>query len=304
MKIIISGASGLVGKALTDNLRADGHTVAHLVRSSEDVTPGDIRWTPTSASIDAPALEGADAVVHLGGASVAEGRWTPARKQIIRSSRVDTTRLLVDSLSRLQHKPRVFVCASAIGFYGDRGDEILTESSQQGKDFLSFVVRAWEGEAARAEHSGTRAAMLRFGVILAKEGGALPQMMGPFKRGFGGRLGSGQQWMSWIALDDTIRIIRAAIEDSDEGNTKYRGPINVVSPNPVRNAEFTQVLASVLGRSARFAVPAFALRLALGEMANALLLSSQRVRPARLQSAGYTFKYENLDAALRAILTA
>jgi len=303
MKIIISGASGLVGKALTDNLRADGHTVAHLVRSTGQIAPGDIHWTPTSASIDVHALEGADAVVHLGGASVAGGRWTLARKQEIRSSRVDTTRLLVDSLSRLQHKPRVFVCASAIGFYGDRGDEILTESNHHGKDFLSFVARAWEGEAARAEHSGIRAAMLRFGVILSTQGGALPKMMGPFKKGFGGRLGSGQQWMSWIALDDTIQIIRAAIEGSDQGNTKYRGPINVVSPNPVRNAEFTQVLASVLGRSARFAVPAFALRLALGEMANALLLSSQRVRPERLQSAGYKFKYENLDATLRAILS-
>jgi len=302
MKIVISGASGLVGKALTENLRADGHTVAHLVRAGGPVAPGDIRWTPTSANIDVHALEATDAVVHLSGASVADGRWTLARKQLIRSSRVDTTRLLVDSLARLLHKPRVFVCASAIGFYGNRGDETLTEASHQGTDFLSFVARDWEGEAARAEHSGTRAVMLRFGVILSAQGGALPKMMGPFKKGFGGPLGSGEQWMSWITLEDTIRIIRAAIGDAQPGITPYKGPINVVSPNPVRNSEFTQALATVLGRSARFRVPAFALRLALGEMANALLLSSQRVRPERLLSAGFSFTHENLEPALRAIL--
>jgi uncharacterized protein (TIGR01777 family) len=304
VKIVISGASGLVGTALTDDLRAEGHTVAHLVRSTGQIAPGDIRWEPTSASIDATALEGADAVVHLSGASIADGRWSHARKQLLRSSRVDSTRLLVDALSRLQQKPRVFVCASAIGYYGNRGDEVVTESSHQGKDFLSFVARDWEGEAARAEHSGIRAVMLRFGVILATQGGALPQMMGPFKRGFGGRLGSGKQWMSWIALEDTIRTIGAAIGKTQDQNTPYRGPVNVVSPNPVRNAEFTQVLASVLGCSARFHAPAFALRIAFGEMANALLLSSQRVKPERLQSAGYAFRYENLEPALRAILNA
>ncbi len=304
MKIIISGASGLVGKALTDNLRAEGHIVSHLVRSTGNIAPGDIHWTPTSASIDTAALEGADAVVHLSGANVAEGRWTHARKQVLRSSRIDSTRLLVDSLSRLQQKPQVFVSASAIGYYGNRGDEVLTESSHQGKDFLSYLARDWEGEAARAEHSGIRAVILRFGVILAAQGGALPQMLPPFKRGFGGRLGSGQQWMSWIALEDTIRIIRAAIGDPESGNAQYRGPINVVSPNPVRNTEFTQTLANVLGRSARFRVPAFALRLAFGEMANELLLSSQRVIPEQLQSAGYAFRHENLEPALRAILNA
>jgi hypothetical protein len=297
MKIVISGASGLVGSALTDALRADGHTVAHLVRTSGDVASGDIRWTPTSATVDVPALEGADAVVHLSGANVAGGRWTPARKQLIRSSRVDTTRLLVDSLSRLQQKPRVFVCASAIGFYGNRGDDILTETSHQGTDFLSFVVRDWEGEAARAEHSGTRAVMLRFGVVLAAQGGAVPRMLVPFKRGLGGRLGSGNQWMSWIALEDTIGIIRTAI-----GNAEFKGPINVVSPNPVQNAEFTRVLASVLGRSARFHAPAFALRITFGDMADALLLSSQRVRPERLLTAGYKFRFDDLEPALRAIL--
>jgi uncharacterized protein len=297
MKVVISGASGLVGTALTESLRADGHTVARLVRTSGAVALDEIRWTPTSATVDVPALEGADAVVHLSGADVAAERWTMARKQIIRSSRIDSTRLLVDSLSRLQQKPRVFVCASAIGFYGNRDDEILTEANHQGSDFLSFVTRDWEGEAARAEHTGIRAVMLRFGIILAAQGGALSRMVPIFKRGFGGRLGSGNQWMSWIALEDTIAIIRAAIADP-----QYKGPINVVSPNPVQNAEFTRVLASVLGRSARFPAPAFALRLALGDMANVLLLSSQRVSPEKLLAAGYKFRFETLELALRAIL--
>lgn len=302
MKIVISGASGLVGKALTDSLRADGHVVSHLVRTTGHVAVGEIRWTPTSASVDVLSLEGADAVVHLSGSNIAEGRWNLARKQTIRSSRVDTTRLLVDSLARLHQKPRVFVCASAIGYYGDRADEILTESSHHGTDFLSFLVRDWEGEAARAEHTGTRAVMLRFGLILAAQGGALPRMLVPFNRGLGGRLGSGNQWMSWIALEDTIGIIRAAIGDANHENIQYRGPVNVVSPNPVRNAEFTSVLASVVHRFARFAAPAFALRLAFGEMADALLLSSQRVRPERLLASGYKFRFENLEPALHTIL--
>ncbi len=297
MKVIISGASGLVGTALTESLLADGHIVARLVRTGGPVAPGDIRWTPTSATVDVPALEGADAVVHLSGADVAAERWTMARKQIIRSSRIDSTRLLVDSLARLQHKPHVFVCASAIGYYGNRDDEILTEENHQVSDFLSFVTRDWEGEAARAEHTGIRAVMLRFGIILAAQGGALPRMVPIFKRGFGGRLGSGNQWMSWVALEDVIAVIRAAIVDP-----QYKGPINVVSPNPVRNAEFTRVLASVLGKSARFPAPAFALRLALGDMANVLLLSSQRVRPEKLLAAAYKFRFETLEPALRAIL--
>jgi uncharacterized protein len=297
MKVVISGASGLVGTALSESLRADGHTVARLVRTSGPVAPGEIRWTPTSATVEVPALEGADAVVHLSGADVAAERWTMARKQVIRSSRIDSTRLLVDSLSRLQHKPRVFVCASAIGFYGNRDDEILTEANHQGSDFLSYVTRDWEGEAARAEHTGIRAVMLRFGVILAAQGGALPRMVPIFKRGFGGRLGSGNQWMSWVALEDAIAVIRAAVVDP-----QYKGPINVVSPNPVQNAEFTRVLAAVLGKSARFPAPALVLRLALGDMANVLLLSSQRVRPEKLLAAGYKFRFETLEPALRAIL--
>jgi hypothetical protein len=308
VKIVISGASGLIGKALTESLHSDGHTVGRLVRTSEPVAPDDIRWAPASASVDAAALEGADAVVHLSGADVAGGRWTPARKQLLRSSRIDTTRLLVDSLSRLQRKPRVFICASAVGYYGNRGDEVLTESSHYGMNFLGFLARDWEAEAARAEHSGMRPVMLRFGVILAAQGGALPRMLPPFKWGAGGKLGNGKQWMSWIALEDTIAIIRAAIGDASQEaahdrTSLYRGPINVVSPNPVRNTEFTRILAGVLHRPAIIPVPAFVLRAALGEMAGALLLSSQRVQPERLLSAGYRFRFDNLELALRAILS-
>jgi uncharacterized protein len=293
MRVLISGGSGMIGSALTDSLRADGVEVNHLVRRKEKTSPGDVLWNPTTATVDVPAMEGYDAVVHLSGASVAQGRWTSARKLVLRSSRVDTTRVLVDSLARLNQKPSVFVCASATGYYGSRGDEILTESSGNGSDLLGLICRAWEGEAARAMVSGIRTVITRFGIILSSKGGALPAMVAPFNFGVGGRLGSGKQWMSWITLEDVVAIIRAAIAEKS-----WAGPLNVVAPSPIQNADFTQVLASVLHRPAFFAVPAFALRIALGEMADALLLSSQRVQPAKLQAAGYRFRQENLEAAL------
>jgi uncharacterized protein len=293
MRVLISGGSGMIGSALTDSLRADGVEVNHLVRRKEKTSPGDVLWNPTTATVDVPAMEGYDAVVHLSGASVAQGRWTSARKLVLRSSRVDTTRVLVDSLARLNQKPSVFVCASATGYYGSRGDEILTESSGNGSDLLGLICRAWEGEAARAMVSGIRTVITRFGIILSSKGGALPAMVAPFDFGVGGRLGSGKQWMSWITLEDVVAIIRAAIAEKS-----WAGPLNVVAPSPIQNADFTQVLASVLHRPAFFAVPAFALRIALGEMADALLLSSQRVQPAKLQAAGYRFRQENLEAAL------
>lgn len=293
MRVLISGGSGMIGSALTDSLRADGVEVNHLVRRKEKTSPGDVLWSPTTATVDVPAMEGYDAVVHLSGASVAQGRWTSARKLVLRSSRVDTTRVLVDSLARLNQKPSVFVCASATGYYGSRGDEILTESSGNGSDLLGLICRAWEGEAARAMASGIRTVITRFGIILSSKGGALPAMVAPFNFGVGGRLGSGKQWMSWITLEDVVAIIRTAIAEKS-----WAGPLNVVAPSPIQNADFTQVLASVLHRPAFFAVPAFALRIALGEMADALLLSSQRVQPAKLQAAGYRFRQENLEAAL------
>ena len=297
MKVLISGGSGLVVTALTQALRAEGHTVAHLVRPGGDASPGDVRWDPASSFVNLDAMTGTDAVVNLNGASIGGGRWSPPRKKLLRSSRIDSTRVLEDALSRMKQKPRVFVSASAVGYYGDRGDEILTESSSSGSDFLSALARDWEAEAIRAQSLGIRTVITRFGIILSAKGGALPRMLTPFKLGAGGRLGSGKQWMSWVALEDVVGALRAAIT-SDQ----LSGPVNLVAPNPVRNSEFTQVLASVLHRPAIFPVPAFALRLALGEMADALLLSSQRVEPERLSANRYAFQFENLEPALHAIL--
>ena len=297
MKVLISGGSGLVGAALTSALRTDGHTVCCLVRPGGKALAGDVQWNPLSALVDVPAMEGFDAVVNLNGASIADGRWTSKRKTILRSSRVDSTRVLVVALSHLKQQPRVFVCASATGYYGNRGDEVLTEPSGYGNDFLAILCRAWEGEAARAASSGIRTVIARFGIILSAEGGALPRMLTPFKFGAGGRLGSGKQWMSWIVLEDAVRVLRAAIDDS-----RWNGAVNVVSPEPVRNSDFTRVLARVLHRPAIFPAPALALRLALGELADALLLASQRVVPERLVELDYKFRFAELEPALRAIL--
>jgi uncharacterized protein len=295
MKVLISGASGLIGTALTDELRAHGHAVVHLVRPGATARVGDVRWDPAAGSADLDAMDSVEAVVNLGGASIGEGRWTPERKKILRTSRVDSTRVLVDSLARLKKKPRTFLSASAVGYYGDRGDEILTETSRAGEDFLARLAQDWEAESMRAEESGMRTVILRFSVVLSRKGGALARMVTPFRMGVGGRLGSGKQWMSWIALEDAARIARFAIEDE-----KLSGAVNVVAPNPVQNFEFTRVLASVLHRPAIFPAPAFALRLMLGEMADALLLSSQRAHPERLLQAGYAFRFDSLEAALRA----
>jgi uncharacterized protein len=297
MKILISGASGLMGAALRSVLRAEGHTTARLVRPGGHAPEGDVRWDPSSAMIDTAAMEGADAVVHLSGASIADGRWTPARKALLRSSRVDSTRLLVDALARLRQKPRVLVCASATGFYGDRGDEVLTEASEPGTDFLALLARDWEAEAMRASAAGIRTVLLRFGVILDAHRGALPKMLLPFRFGAGGRIGNGRQWMPWIALDDAVGIAHAAIADE-----RYSGAVNTVAPNPVRNAEFTRIVARVLHRPAIFAAPAFALRAVLGEMAQPLLLTSTRAIPKHLAELGYSFRFAELEGALRSIL--
>jgi uncharacterized protein len=299
MKVLISGASGLVGTAVTDALRKEGHTVAQFVRPGGNARPGDVCWDPASGTVDVAAMEGADAVICLSGASVGEGRWSAARKKVLRDSRVDTTRVLADSVGRLKQKPHVFIAASAIGYYGSRGDEILTESSTAGNDFIALLAREWESESLRAELAGIRTVILRFGVILSPKGGALARMVLPFKLGAGGRLGSGKQWMSWVALDDVVQIIRGAIADE-----RMRGPVNVAAPGPVQNEEFTRMLAKVLHRPAIFPAPAFALRIALGEMADSLLLASQRVIPEKLRAAGYQFRFENLEAALRPLLGA
>lgn len=299
MKILISGASGFTGTALSETLRSAGYKVSHLVRPGGNFAPGDVHWDPNSATADVPAMEGFDAVVNLNGAGVAEARWSDRRKQILRSSRIGPTRVLVDSLSHLNRKPRVFVSASAVGYYGNRGDAVLTESSGHGNDFLSILGRAWEAEAMRAEPLGIRTVILRFGVILSAHGGALLRMVRPFRIGLGGRLGSGEQWMPWIALEDVLEIFRTVISGDE-----WRGAVNVVAPNPVRNSDFTRILAGILHRPAIFSAPAFALRLALGEMADAILLTSQRATPARLIAAGYSFRFPEIEPALRAMLCA
>jgi len=299
MRILISGASGLVGTALSSALASEGHTVHKLARAGTRAVrePRAVRWYLEGNEFDGKAAEGADAVVHLAGVSIASGRWSKARKKEIYDSRVEVTHFLVGNLAKLQKPPRVFLCASAVGYYGNRGDEELVEESPPGNDFLAGLAQEWEAAAAQAEGFGARAAMLRFGVVLARHGGALPRMALPIRLGVGGRIGSGKQWMSWVTLDEVVSIVRFAL-----GNDSARGPLNAVAPSPVTNAEFTKCLARVLHRPAMLPVPGFALRLLLGEMAQALLLSSQRVVPRKLQRLGYTFVSPQLEPALAAIL--
>ncbi len=297
MRVLITGASGLVGSALAEALRGAGHTVARLVRPGKPLHPGDVRWDPIAGELDRPAAEGADVLVNLAGASIAAGRWNSERKKLLRASRVDATRNLVTGLLQLHARPKVFLSASAVGYYGNRGDERLTDESAPGNDFLARLACDWEKEAARAADFGMRTAMLRFGVILAAHGGALERMLLPFRLGLGGRLGTGSQWMSWLTLSDAVGLIRYALDTPD-----VSGPVNAVAPNAVTNAEFTKALGKVLRRPTLFPAPAFALRLLLGEMAEALLLSSQRVVPKKLKDRGYRFQHSELEPALRALL--
>jgi uncharacterized protein (TIGR01777 family) len=301
MKILVAGSSGLVGTALVGALAREGHTVCRLVRpqslSTMDAKAGfDVAWNPATGELGGAGV-GPDAVVNLAGASIADGRWTAARKNLLRTSRIDSTRALVEALAKMNARPNVLVSASAIGIYGNRADETLTEESKSGSDFLAGLTREWEAEALKAEALGIRVVLARFGIILARDGGALPKVMLPFKFGAGGRIGNGQQWMSWIALEDVVGILRYALV-----NRAIRGALNVVAPKPVQNREFTKVLARAMHRPALFPAPAFALRLALGEMADALLLSSQRVLPQRLQQLGFHFQHADLAVTLAAIL--
>jgi uncharacterized protein (TIGR01777 family) len=302
MRILISGSTGFVGTALVQALLKENHTIARLVRPGTDRknAAGDdtqtVLWDASTDQFDAAAAEGADALVHLAGASIADGRWTDSRKQLIRSSRIDATHHLVGALAKLQRPPRAVVAASAIGYYGTRGDETLTEASPSGNGFLPQVCRDWETETARAAEFGARVVSLRFGIILAEHGGALAKMAIPFKLGVGGRMGDGRQWMSWVTLRDIVRIIQFALTAS-----QLTGMVNAVGPNPVRNSEFTEILAKTLHRPALFPAPPFALRLALGEMADALLLGSQKVIPAKLTEAAYKFEQPDLAGALKGI---
>ncbi len=295
MKIVITGASGLVGSALVPKLKAEGAEATRLVRSAP--ASGEIEWHPDRGSIDAPALEGFDAVINLAGDGIANGRWTEEKKRRILDSRVDGTRLLSETMANLSRKPATFVNASAIGFYGSRGDELVDEESGPGEGFLSGVCRQWESATAAAEHAGIRVVKLRFGVILTKDGGIMGSMLRPFKLGLGGKVGSGQQVISWVAIDDVVAAINFILQ-----NESLRGPINVVAPQPVTNEEFTKTLGRVLSRPTFMTMPAFAARLAFGEMADEMMLSSTRVAGKVLNDAGFKFQYPELEGAVRAML--
>ncbi len=297
MRIVVTGSSGLVGSALVPALRAKGNDVARLVRRAP-ASHDEIRWN-AAGPLPPEALRGADAVVHLAGESIAGKRWNAATKEAIRSSRVETTKRLAEGILGLDPRPRVFVGASAIGVYGSRGDEVLVESSAPGDDFLAEVCRAWEEAAAPLARAGVRVVHLRFGVILSARGGALQKMLTPFRLGVGGVVGSGRQWMSWISLDDAVAAILFAL-----GRESFAGAANAVAPSAVTNREFTKTLGRVLSRPTVFPMPAFAARLAFGEMADALLLSSARVRPAALEAAGFRFSHPRLEDALRHVLAA
>jgi len=296
MKVLVSGSHGLVGRALIKSLLNRGDTVSRLVREAPSGS-NDIEWHPNQDQIDARKLNGFDAVVHLAGESIASGRWSPEKKTRIRESRIKGTKLLSAALAQASHPPRVFVSASAIGFYGNRGNEVLTEQSAAGNDFLAGVCKEWEQSAEPAAEKGIRLVKARFGIILDKDGGALAKMLPPFRMGIGGRIGDGKQWMSWIGLADVIGALEFVIE-----NQALSGPVNFVAPNPVTNATFTSALGRILGRPTFLPVPAFGARLAFGEMADALLLSSQRVEPKRLNETAYRFRYSNLNDALSEIL--
>lgn len=297
MIVAITGSTGLVGAALVEALEAEGHVVRRLVRREVRDPQHEIRWDPDAGQIDVAALEGVDAVVHLAGESLAGHRWTADFKQKILASRVRGTRLLCDALARLATKPAVLVSASAVGYYGDRGDEVVDESSLPGKGFLADVCQQWEAATQPARAAGVRVVNLRLGVVLSPKGGALAQMLTPFKLGVGGVIGSGRQVLSWISLDDLVSTIRFSLKTA-----ALAGPVNAVAPQPVTNRDFTKTLGKVLGRPTIFPMPAFAARLAFGEMADEMLLGGVRVEPRALRGAGFEFEYPELEAALRHLL--
>ena len=297
MKVLISGASGLVGRALSQRLEHDGHSVSALVRNESSLPEGAVYWDPSRDILAGEHLEGFDAIVHLAGEPIASGRWTPERKARIRDSRVEGTRLLASRLAGCAAPPKVLVSASAIGYYGDRGDEALAEDSAPGEGFLADVCRAWEAATEPAVSAGIRVVNLRVGLVLAATGGALAKMLPPFKLGLGGTLGGGKPWMSWIHLDDLVGAILHAVETES-----LAGPVNGVAPAAVTNRTFTKTLGSVLGRPTILPAPTPVLRIALGEMADELLLSSTRVTPQQLVDSGYAFTHAELGDALRDLL--
>jgi hypothetical protein len=299
MRIAVSGSTGLVGSEVVTVLSAAGHAVVRVVRRVP--APGEkavLRWDPVKREIDAAGLEDLDAVVHLAGENIASGRWTAGRKAAIRDSRVNGTRFLCDALEGLARPPKALVCASAIGYYGDGGADVLTEGSPPGAGFLPEVCREWEAAAESAIRKGIRVVALRIGMVLSPKGGALSRMLPPFRAGLGGVIGGGRQYVSWVALDDLAGIVLHALQSGE-----LRGPVNAVAPVPVTNREFTEALGKALSRPTPLPVPAFALRLAVGgEMADALLLASARVVPRRLEETGYRFLFPEIGGALRHLL--
>jgi uncharacterized protein len=297
-RVAVTGATGLVGSALVPALLAAGHRVDRLTRRPPTAGTTDVEWDPARGRLDPRALEGVDAVVHLAGESIAARRWSAAVKERIRRSRVDGTRLLSETLGNLERPPRVLVSASAVGYYGDRGETPLTEDSAPGAGFLADVCREWEAAADAARSAGIRVVHPRLGLVLAKQGGALPRMALPFRLGVGGVVGSGRQYWSWIELGDLVRAIELCL-----GLDGLAGPINAVAPAPVTNRELTRALGKVLGRPTLVPLPALAVRLLLGEMGRALLLGSARVVPRRLERAGFHFRHSRVESALRAALS-
>ena len=297
MRVLVTGASGPIGAALLSSFKADGAEVTRTSRRAAPSISGEkvVVWDPLQP-MSADVVSGMDAVIHLAGESIV-GRWNPAKKQAIRDSRVAGTAYLAQALASAANKPRVLVCASAIGYYGNRGDEIMRESSPAGSGFLSQVCEEWEAATRPATDAGIRTVKLRIGVVLSPRGGALEKMLLPFKLGLGGKLGNGRQWMSWIDVQDLVGAVRHALNTDS-----LTGPVNAVAPQPVTNAEFTKTLASVLHRPALCAIPAFAARLVLGEMADALMLASTRVAPEKLASSGYQFLFPTLRESLARLL--
>lgn len=291
MRIAITGASGLIGSALRRRLEADGHVAVPIVRREPEA--GEIGWDPAAGKLDPADLRGLDGVVNLAGAGIGDKRWTAARKREIVESRTEGTRLLAEAIAAVDDRPPVLVSGSAIGYYGDRGDEVLTEASAPGEDFLAGLCREWETATAVAEAAGVRVAHIRTGIVLSRAGGALAKLLPLFRVGLGGRMGSGHQWMSWISLDDEVRAIAFLLTHD------VSGPVNLTAPDPVTNAQLAKALGAELHRPAAVPVPAFGPRLALGrELADSLLFVSQRVRPAVLEEAGYPFAHPLLPGAL------
>ena len=296
MRVLIAGSSGLIGTALCRALGAAGHEVVRLVRrkpAGEDT----IFWDPEAGVLDVGALARVEAVVHLGGRSIAGARWTAKVKRDLRHSRVQSTRFLAGALAAFPAPPRVFICASAIGIYGDRGDEELHEESGAGAGFLAELGQEWEGAGAAAVDAGIRVVQARFGIVLSSQGGALAKMLPPFRLGVGGRLGNGKQYFSWVALEDSVAALMFALDKGD-----LHGPVNITAPAPVNNAELTRALGRVLRRPTVFPLPAFAAKILLGELAEEGLLASQRVVPQRLLDNGFQFAYPEIDGALRRAL--